>query len=84
MNSVRMQFELPRDRHEDLKVLMAQCKIDSQQDLLNVALTFLGWAAEEKSKGRIIASVDEASMKYKELCMPALEAAKVSVTQGPT
>jgi hypothetical protein len=80
-----MQFELPRDRHEELKALMARCKIDNQQDLLNVALTFLAWAVEEKSKGRIIASVDETGMKYKELCMPALEAAKVSSTaQGST
>jgi hypothetical protein len=76
MKNIRLQFEVPEDRFEELKDLMGRCRISSQKDLFNSALTLLEWAVEERSKGRIIASVDEPNMKYKELAMPALEAVK--------
>src|SRR5215470_9099669 len=76
MKNVRLQFEVPEDRFEELKDLMGRCRITSQKDLFNSALLLLEWAAEERSRGRIIASLDEANMKYKEFAMPALEAVR--------
>ena len=56
---------------------MEACDISKQKDLFNAALTLLEWAVGERRKGRTIASMDEASMKYKELAMPALSAVRV-------
>ena len=76
MKNVRLQLEVPEDRFEELKDLMGRCRITSQKDLFNSALLLLEWAAEERSRGRIIASLDESNMKYKEFAMPALEAVR--------
>ena len=76
MKNVRLQLEVPEDRFEELKDLMGRCRITSQKDLFNSALLLLEWAAGERARGRIIASLDEANMKYKEFAMPALEAVR--------
>lgn len=41
--------------------------------LLNVAMSFLEWAADTVEDGRIVASVDEAGGKYRELVMGCME-----------
>jgi hypothetical protein len=71
---VRLQLEVSERRQAELFELMKACDIDKQKDLFNTALTLLEWAVNERKKGRIIASLDEANMKYKELAMPALSA----------
>jgi hypothetical protein len=76
MKNVRLQLEVPEDRFEELKDLMGRCRITSQKDLFNSALLLLEWAVEERARGRIIASLDEPNMKYKEFAMPALEAVR--------
>jgi len=75
---VRLQLEVSERRQAELQALMEACDIGKQKDLFNAALTLLEWAVAERRKGRIIASIDEASMKYKELAMPALSAVHVS------
>jgi hypothetical protein len=71
---VRLQLEVSEKRQGELQDLMEACDIGKQKDLFNAALTLLEWAVAERKKGRTIASIDEASMKYKELAMPALMA----------
>ena len=72
----RWQLVISDARVSELTALMEVCGITTQKDLLNSALTFFEWAVEERKRGRIIASVDEENMKYKELAMPALNAVR--------
>jgi metal-responsive CopG/Arc/MetJ family transcriptional regulator len=69
----RIQLELPEDRVRELDELMDQTGLSTRKDLLNQALTLFKWALRERQAGRMIASVDEAQNRYKELSMPALE-----------
>ena len=77
--TVKWSLEIPDDRASELRALMEQCGISTQRDLLNNALALFAWAVNERSTGRIIASVDEENMKFKELTMPALQ--RVAVRQ---
>jgi len=70
---VRIQLDLPEERVRELDALMAELGISTRKELFNNALTLLEWAASEKRADRIVASVDEAKRKFKELVMPALE-----------
>jgi hypothetical protein len=69
----RVQLELDEKRIEEFEALMKKTSIATKKDLINQALTLFEWAVREKRAGRIIASVDEVSQRYKELLMPALE-----------
>lgn len=73
----RMQFEVPEDKFERLQALMRQCKMESQKDLFQNALAMFEWAVRERSRGRIIASVDESLTRFKELSMPSLDEVRV-------
>jgi len=69
----RIQFELSREKNEELEALMIRTGIRTKKDLINNALTIFEWAVNERARGRIIASVDEEEKKYKEILMPVLE-----------
>jgi hypothetical protein len=73
MEKVRIQLEVPESRYNELKALMEECHFSTQKELFNTAYTLLEWAVRERHQGRMIASVDEQNMKYKELSMPALD-----------
>jgi hypothetical protein len=75
---VRLQFELTEGQLKELKAIMEKTKVRTKKNLINNALTLFEWAVQEKERGRIIASVDEASEKYKEVTMPALSAISTS------
>jgi hypothetical protein len=70
---IRIQLELSESRVRELENLMDETGLATKKDLINQALTLFEWAIREKRAGRMIASVDEASQKYKEVLMPALE-----------
>lgn len=72
MKNVRWQLDLLEDRAEHLKCLIEECELDTQKELINSALTLFEWAVGENRLGRSIASIDEQTMQYKELAMPAL------------
>lgn len=55
-----------------MKKLKAETGIAEMKDLLDWALTMLRWSAKEAKKGRVIASLDESTGKYRELQMPFL------------
>ncbi len=73
MTMARIQFELSREKNEELEALMIRTGIRTKKDLINNALTIFEWAVNERARGRIIASVDEEEKKYKEILMPVLE-----------
>ncbi len=68
----KIQIELSEEKVEELDVLKRELNLRTKKELFNNALSLLKWAAKEVKSGRIIASMDEESQKYKELCMPIL------------
>ena len=70
---MRIQLELQESNVEELKALMREAQIETYKELFSNALTLLYWAVREVKSGRIIASLDEERMKYKELGMPILD-----------
>lgn len=74
----RIQLELNAERLAELEHLMSECGIRTRAELINTALSVLEWAIEERKTGRIIASVDEANMRYKELMIPAFSAVRAA------
>jgi len=75
---MRIQLELPEQNVNELKTLMAEAHIDTYKELFSNALTLLHWTVQEVKKNRIIASVNEEEMKYKELAMPILQIVKTA------
>ena len=72
MELVRIQFELTKEKADELDGLMKETGVQTKKELFNNALTILKWAVRETKKGNSIASVDEAHRKYRELQMPIL------------
>jgi len=68
-----MQFDLSEDRLTQLKNVMETCGIATQKELFNNALSLFEWAVKQRQDGRVISSVDDRNMKWKELSMPVLD-----------
>lgn len=77
-NSVRLQIEISPDYDKELEALMKECRVATKKDLVNNALTLFSWAVKQRGAGRLIASLDETNMRYREIQMPALNAVKRS------
>ena len=60
---------------------MAVCGLSTQKDLFNSALTLFEWAVGEVRQGRSVASIDEATQRYREIAMPALSNARRSTVE---
>lgn len=73
MANPRVQLELSEERLGQLKNIMDLCEIKTQKDLFNNALALFEWAVKQRQRGRMIASVDEADMRFREMSMPSLE-----------
>lgn len=73
-NTVRVQIDLSEGKVQALKELMKKADIATQKELINNALTVLEWIVSETERGRIIASINEETMSYKQLAMPILSA----------
>jgi len=67
---MRLQFEMTEERVKEIDDLIERLGLKTRVNLLNEALTLYEWAIRERESGRIIASVDEAEDKYKEVDMP--------------
>ena len=72
MGLTRIQFELPDHKAKHLEQLAEEAGVTKKEFLSN-ALTLIAWAIRETKSGRVIASVDERNMKYKEVLLPVLE-----------
>ena len=69
---MRIQLDLPAERVEDLKSLMARAEMETYKELFDNAFTLFEWAIDEVESGKLLASVDEESEKYSEVIMPVL------------
>lgn len=69
---VRVIFELPQEKANELDLLMGRAGLKNRKDLINTALTLLQWVVEEQGRGQTIASLDYASRHYKELRIAGL------------
>lgn len=77
----RLQFELSDKKAAEIKQLMADCDITTQKELFSSALLLFKWAVNEISNKRIIASVDEENMRYKQIEMPAFHSINEKIEQ---
>ena len=67
-----LQLELPDDRAQELKKLMAKTGADTYKDLFNNALSLFEWGVGEAEAGRSLAAIGETG-RERELAMPALD-----------
>ncbi len=60
---------------ELIEALKTKANISSTQELLNNSIALLAWAIKEKSKGRIVGSINNKKdeISYTEIVLPALE-----------
>jgi hypothetical protein len=79
---VRWQLDMPVQRAKELDALEEQYGFSSRKDLMNTALSLLQWAIEEVKGGRILASVDEKTQRYKELVLPAFQIASAEANEA--
>ena len=76
MATHRIQIDLDDDQLAEFEAMMAEGGLSTKRELLNNALTLLGWAMDEVDDGRVIASLDEKAQSYKQLSMPVLSGRK--------
>lgn len=69
---MRLNFEFPDERIEELKQLQSETGTDSMKELVNNAFTLLEWAVKETKDGNEIAAVDEEDETYRVLVLPLL------------
>lgn len=72
---VRLQFEVTKEKHDELKRACEATNIKTNRELVDNALALFFWAVKEVQRGRVIVSLDEVSGKYKEVTMPAFQQA---------
>jgi hypothetical protein len=82
MKNVRMQFDLPEKKMNELEELMARCDISTKKELFSYALSMLEWAVSESEQGHDIAAIDREQKQFYSLRMPVLSAAKRHAAVG--
>jgi hypothetical protein len=70
---MRLNFELPEERVNELKALQSETGSESMKELFNNALTMLEWAIKEVNNGNEIAAVNEEDKVYRVFITPLLE-----------
>ena len=70
---VRIQFDLPKGRVEEIDRMARAAGITTRKELFNNALTLLEWAIRQRAEGKKIVVADEDGRAVKELSMPILE-----------
>jgi len=73
ISKTRIQLEVGPERIKELETLMSQTGLRTKADLLESALALFEWAIHERSSGNVIASLDEASHEFKQVCVPSIE-----------
>ena len=68
----RLQIDVTAQQVKDIEALMEKCGVNTKKELFNNAFVLLDWAVGEREKGNLIASINEAAEKYRELQMPIL------------
>ncbi len=81
---MRLNFEFPEERVNELKSLQTQTNSETMKELFNSALTMLEWAIEEVKHGNEIAAVNEEAKMYRVFVTPALERVARKYRRQPT
>ena len=80
---VRWQLDVPGIRARELDEFANTYGFATRKDLVNTALSLLQWAVDEVKTGRIVASVDEKNMRYKQIDLPAFKLAASHAAANP-
>lgn len=70
---MRLNFEFPAERVEELKQLQSETGTENMKDLVNNAFSLLEWAVKETKDGNEIAAVNEEEETYRVLVLPLLQ-----------
>jgi len=70
---MRLNFEFPEERIDELKQLQTETGTESMKDLVNNAFTILEWAVKETEDGNEIAAVNDSDETYRVLVIPLLQ-----------
>lgn len=81
---MRWQLDVPAIRARELDAFADEYGFGTRKDLINTALSFLQWAVAEVKTGRIIASVDEKTTRYKQIDLPAFKIAEAKAAAPAT
>lgn len=76
----RLQFQVSDKMAAQLDALVEETGLKTMSQLLNTALTFYEWAIQERKEGRVIASVNEKTERFKEIEMPGFPRVKKTAT----
>lgn len=71
--NLRIQFEIDEKIIAELETRMRKVGVCTKRELFNLAISVFEWAANERMKGRLIASVDPETSRYQQVLVPALE-----------
>jgi hypothetical protein len=77
-----MQLDLPTKNVNLVNHLRTIGNIATYKDLFNTCLTVFYWCMQEVQSGRVIASLDEETGKYKELSVPAFQYARFQAEEA--
>lgn len=77
---MRIQLEVTEKNAQELVELKEKINISTWKELFSNALTLLDWAIKQTEQGRLVGSIDEKNMTYRELVMPCLQV--VAKTNG--
>jgi hypothetical protein len=79
----RLQFLVNDEMLSEIDTLVETTGLKTRTQLLNTAVTLFEWAVREKRNGRIIASMDEETGRYKEIELSGIPAtAPSTVAEG--
>jgi hypothetical protein len=70
---MRIQIEVDENGVQVLNAIKQATGLSTYKDIFNNAVTLFEWAIRQRVDGRVIASLDERTKRYKEMTMPALE-----------
>jgi hypothetical protein len=70
---MRIQIEVDENGVQVLNAIRQATGLSTYKDIFNNAVTLFEWAIRQRVDGRVIASLDERTKRYKEMTMPALE-----------
>ena len=68
----RLQIDVTEGQVRDIEALMRKCGVGTKKELFNNAFVLLDWAVGQIEQGNVIASINEADQRYRELQMPIL------------
>lgn len=75
---VRIQFDLPKAKVQDLDRIARDAGITTRKELFNNALTLLDWAIRRRAEGLRIYVAREDGQPIRELSMPILDNVKIN------